>query len=111
MGNRVLAVAAGFLGMVWGVYGAVTPPDGFLLERDKVAADARTVTAERFPDADQVLVDAHVLEIVAKDGTSVVWDDEYAKVLTEKGRRDASSHQMMFNLHYGTTFVYRAEII
>ncbi|HON46396.1 MAG: DUF3857 domain-containing protein [Kiritimatiellae bacterium] len=111
MGHRVLAVAAGFLGMVWGVYGAVTPPDGFLLERDKVAADARTVTAERFPDADQVLVDDHVLEIVAKDGTSVVWDDEYAKVLTEKGRRDASSHQMMFNLHYGTTFVYRAEII
>src|SRR5574344_1566337 len=92
--NRMLAAAAGCLiGMALGVRGVTTPPDGFLLERDKVASAARAVTAARFPDADRVLVDDHVLEIYEKDGTSVLWDDEYSKILTEKGRRDASTSQ------------------
>lgn len=87
------------------------PPDGFLLVQERAVTSARAVTAARFPDADRVLVDDHVFERYEKDGTSVLWDDEYSKVLTEKGRRDASSHQLMFDLNYGTSFVYRAEII
>ncbi|NLC79687.1 MAG: DUF3857 domain-containing protein [Lentisphaerae bacterium] len=90
---------------------AENPPEGLLLARETVVSAARAVTAARFPDADRVLVDDHVLEIYEKDGTSVLWDDEYSKILTEKGRRDASSHQLMFDLNYGTSFVYRAEII
>jgi transglutaminase-like putative cysteine protease len=87
------------------------PPPGFLLEREAVFAASTNVTAARFPDADRVLVDDHVLETYESDGTSVLWDDEYAKVLTEKGRRDAAAHELHFNASYGTAFVYRAEII
>ncbi len=112
MWNRTLAPAMGcFLGVAWTVCGLTPPPADFLLDRDRVMAAAREVTAERFPDADRVLVDDHVLEIYERDGTSVLWDDEYSKILTEKGRRDASSCQLMFNLNYGTAFVHRAEII
>jgi transglutaminase-like putative cysteine protease len=91
--------------------GVNEPPAGFLLDTQTVITSARAVTAARFPDADRVLVDDHVLEIYEANGTSVVWDDEYSKVLTEKGRRDGSTHEIQFDLHYGTSFVFRAEII
>lgn len=93
------------------VQGATEPPQGFLLSRDRVMPSAKTVDAARFPDADQVLVDDHVLETYEKDGQSVLWDDEYTKILTEKGRRDASTLSFSFDLAYGTALVYRAEII
>jgi hypothetical protein len=90
---------------------AGSPPDGFMLDRDTVAQEAASVTLQRFPDADRVLVDDRVLEIYEKDGTSVLWDDEFSKVLTEKGRRAASSYKINFSASYGTAFVHRAEII
>ena len=90
---------------------AAEPPAGFLLDTQAVVSSAKTVTAVHFPDADRVLVDDHVFEIFEKNGTSIHWDDEYSKVLTEKGRRDASSSQLAFNVHYGTAMVCRAEII
>ena len=90
---------------------AAEPPQGFLLDAPPVIATAKTVTAQRFPDADRVLVNNHVLEVFEKDGTSIHWDDEYSKVLTEKGRRDAASFDMAFDVHYGTAMVCRAEII
>ncbi len=91
--------------------GAAEPAPGFLLDAQTVIAAARAVTDTRFPDADRVLVDDHVLEVFEKDGTSIAWDDEYSKILTEKGRRDGSSHELAFDLHYGTSFVFRAEIV
>jgi transglutaminase-like putative cysteine protease len=91
--------------------GTPEPSAGFLLDAQTVIAAAREVTPARFPDADRVLVDDHVFEAYEKAGSSVVWDDEYSKILTEKGRRASSSHQLSFNLHYGTAFVFRAEII
>ena len=93
------------------VSGDGLPPAGFLLDQAAVIASARAVTSQRFPDADRVLVDDHVFERYEKDGTSVAWDDEYSKILTEKGRRDASTSQLEFNAHYGTALVYRAEIV
>jgi len=92
-------------------FSASEPPQGFLLLPGQVTAAAKAVEASRFPDADRVLVDDHVLETYEKDGSSVLWDDEYSKILTEKGRRDASTLEIPFDLHYGTSFVYRAEII
>ncbi len=98
-------------GCTHAVLGAFQPPDDFLLSQEAVMITAKSVNASRFPDADSVLVDDHVLEIYEKDGTSVLWDDEYSKIMTEKGRRGGSSHELMFDLNYGTSFVYRAEII
>ena len=97
--------------MALGAFCASQPPQGFLLNVERVVESAKAVDAARFPDADRVLVDDHVLETYEKDGASVLWDDEYSKVLTEKGRRDASTLEIPFDLHYGTSFVYRAEII
>ena len=87
------------------------PPAGFCVDATSAITAAASVTTARFPNADRVLVNNHVSEIVEKDGTSVHWDDEYTKVLTEKGRRDASSADLFFDAHYGTAMVCRAEII
>ncbi len=88
-----------------------TPPEGLLLDRQSVIAAAREITPERYPDADRVLADNHVLKEYFDDATSIYWDDDYTKILTEKGRREGASHTFHFNVSYGTSFVYRAEII
>ncbi|MDA3924129.1 MAG: DUF3857 domain-containing protein [Kiritimatiellae bacterium] len=87
------------------------PPADFLLDTQAVTAAAIKMTAQKFPNADTILVDDHVLEEYNKDGTSICWDDEYTKVLTEKGRRSNTSHDFSFDTSYSTSFVYRAEII
>jgi len=104
----LFSTAAFALSRVWA---AAEPPAGFLLDAAAVAEASKQVTAARFPDADRVLVDDHVLETFEKDGTSIAWDDEYTKILTEKGRREGATHEIFFDLHYGTAFVYRAELI
>ncbi len=72
---------------------------------------AAAITTNRFPDADAVLVDDLVREAYQPDGTSVSIDDEYTKILTEKGRRDASVRSFFFMAAYGTVTVARAEVI
>ncbi|MCL2105181.1 MAG: DUF3857 domain-containing protein, partial [Kiritimatiellaeota bacterium] len=86
-------------------------PQGFLSPMDMVVTAAREVTPARFPDADRVLVDDRVWVRYEKDGTAVTWDDEYVKILTEKGRREGAQITLHFNAHYGTALVSRAEII
>jgi len=90
---------------------ATEPPKDFLLETPAVIKAATAVTREKYTDSDRILVDNHVLEVYEKDGSSITWDDEYYKVLTEKGRRESGSFSLEFNTHYGTSLVYRAEII
>jgi transglutaminase-like putative cysteine protease len=89
----------------------VEPPSHFLLDARTVIESAKNVTREKYTDSDRMLIDNHVLEAYEKDGSSITWDDEYFKVLTEKGRRESSSFSLEFNTHYGTSMVYRAEII
>ena len=89
----------------------VEPPANFLLDTRAVIESAKRVTREKYTDSDRMLIDNHVLETYEKDGTSVAWDDEYFKVLTEKGRRESSSFSLDFNTHYGTSMIHRAEII
>ncbi len=93
--------------MAWGR----EPPKEFMLDQLNIISSAREVTADCFPDADRVLVADHMFERYETNGTSVLWDDEYSKVLTEKGRRDAVTLKIPFDSHYGTSLVYRAEII
>lgn len=76
----------------------------------EVLTAARAVTTERFPDADSVLTYNLVHERYNADGTGEEWDDEYLTILTEKGRRNASSHSLYINTSYGTATVVRAEI-
>jgi transglutaminase-like putative cysteine protease len=85
-------------------------PNG-LLDLSKTIEAAREVTTERHPNADQVLVDDHILARYEKDGTSVEWDDTFVKVLTEKGRRENSSLSFNFTLPYETRKLLLLQVI
>jgi hypothetical protein len=62
---------------------------------------ADDVTAERFPDADSVLVDDVTRYSYNPDGTSVEMCESWTKVLTEKGRREASAQSLRYSKRYG----------
>ncbi len=82
-----------------------------LLEVEAVMAVAAEVTAERFPNADSVLVDDHIIEEYEPDGTSISYDDTFVKVLTEKGRRESSTLSRHFTLPYGEAGFTLVEVI
>ncbi|MCL1887792.1 MAG: DUF3857 domain-containing protein [Kiritimatiellaeota bacterium] len=81
----------------------------FLNAADVLEA-AATVTAEDYPNADTVLVDNLVHEAYRDDGTAVSWDDEYLKILTEKGRQSAGVRRVWIAAAYNTAAVERATI-
>ncbi len=83
---------------------------GPLLDPATVVAAAAGVDTNRYPDADDVLVDDIVRQRYEADGTAVGVDDEYFKILTEKGRRDHLIRPFHFMLPYDTVTVVRAEI-
>ncbi|MEI8242676.1 MAG: DUF3857 domain-containing protein [bacterium] len=90
------------------------PPEiafGPLPDPVQVMARALNATTNRFPDADTVLVEDLVREAYRADGTSVMLDDEYTKILTEKGRRENAVRSLYLPTAYGTAAVLRAEII
>ena len=59
------------------------------------------VTAERFPDADSVLVNEIERVAYNPDGTYEAWDESWSKILTEKGRRDESTTSLDYSKRYG----------
>lgn len=82
-----------------------------LLEVPTVMAVAAEVTPERFPNADSVLVDDHIIEEYEPDGRSISYDDTFVKVLTEKGRRESSTLSRHFTLPYGEAGFTLVEVI
>ena len=68
-----------------------------------LSADAAfdEVTAERYPDADAVLVDELERVEYKPDGTSETWAESWTKILTEKGRREESSTSLDYSKRYG----------
>ncbi|HQI82285.1 MAG TPA: DUF3857 domain-containing protein, partial [Deltaproteobacteria bacterium] len=81
------------------------------LDRDEVIRQARTVTLERYPDADVAVVDQQNWQEYTPDGTYVEWFEQYAKVLSEKGRRSYLTLHSSFNVIYNTTRFDLVEII
>ncbi len=81
------------------------------ISRDDILATSAAVTAEAYPDADIVLLDSVTFDRYNPDGTSVTYDDTYIKVLTEKGRRDARTDSLHFNVVYATNEIVTAEVI
>ncbi|MFP4028967.1 MAG: DUF3857 domain-containing protein [Candidatus Brocadiia bacterium] len=74
-------------------------PDGFL-DQKKVIEAAKKVTGQKYPNAEDVLVDDHIRVRYFEDGTSRMWDDWYVKILTEKGRRERATLEMHFTIPY-----------
>ena len=81
------------------------------ISRDDILAASAAVTAEAYPDADTVLLDSVTFDRYNPDGTSVTYDDTYTKVLTEKGKRDARTDSLHFDVVYATNEIVAAEII
>ena len=89
---------------------AEMPPE-YRASAAAVYSASEAVTAEKYPDADAVTIDERVHERYEADGSSVSWDDEWVKCLTEKGRRELSSASYWFSLRYGDVTVQCVEIV
>ena len=74
-------------------------------------ASAAMATPERFPDADTVMVDDRLHTAYAPDGSDCTWDDEWVKILTEKGRRSYATLSVSFNARYGDAAILCVEIV
>ncbi|NLF18499.1 MAG: DUF3857 and transglutaminase domain-containing protein, partial [Lentisphaerae bacterium] len=86
-------------------------PEGGLLDMPAVLAAAAAVDRERFPNADDVLIDDMILCEYQADGTAVTLDDTCIKVLTEKGRRDQQVLTRHFTLPFGTASFLLVQVI
>ncbi len=69
------------------------------------------VTAERFPDADVVQLKGIDEITYQPDGTYTSRSENYAKVLTENGRREEGIISVRFNARYGRAYVSHVSII
>ena len=76
-----------------------------------VIAAAAQATPERFPDADTVMVDDRLHTAYAPDGSDCTWDDEWVKILTEKGRRSHATLSISFNARYSDAAIHCVEIV
>ena len=59
------------------------------------------ITRARFPDADTVIVNEIERVAYAPDGTYEQTDECWTKILTEKGRREASTESLDYSKRYG----------
>jgi len=81
------------------------------ISADEIRAAAAKTTPSDYPDADTVILDSVTCEIYNPDGTSVIFDDTYTKIMTEKGRRAESKSSFHFDAFYSEIEIAAAEII
>ena len=82
-----------------------------LLDRAAVLKSAAQITRDKYPNADDVLVDDMIRVRYEADGTSIETDETYMKVLTEKGKRENRSLSRHFTASYGDANFDILEII
>jgi transglutaminase-like putative cysteine protease len=82
-----------------------------LLDTANVLSAAADVTAARFPNCDEVMVDEKIVEVYHADGRAENQYETYTKVLTEKGRRGNAVVTLGFLLPYFTVQISRLEVI
>ncbi|QBG47476.1 DUF3857 domain-containing protein [Verrucomicrobia bacterium S94] len=81
------------------------------LDPDTIRKLAADVTAEKYPDADEVLVDDVIEVEYQEDGTSDSWDDTAVKIITEKGKRNNRTMTLGFDVAYGTNYFTRVQLL
>ena len=72
---------------------------------------AADITSERFPDADAVTVEEIERVRYNPNGTYVLTNDCWTKILTEKGRRSESSVSFDYSKRYGTAAIAYVGIV
>lgn len=98
---RILLVLLLFAATV--LHGAVTA--------EHLKEQSASVTAEKYPNADSVLLFEFTHAVYQTDGTAVETDEYYQKVLTEAGRRGMRELTFEFNTTYETFDVPVLEVI
>ena len=86
-------------------------PAAYRADPAATIASAAKATSERFPDADTVMIDDRLHTAYAPDGSDCTWDDEWVKILTEKGRRSYATLSITFNARYGDAAILCMEIV
>lgn len=99
--------------VVWAQAPATTSSEAAigLLNMASVRASAADVTQAVYPDADDVLVDDHIVVTYEADGTSVTIDDTVVKILTEKGRLNNRVLTRYFSASYGSAEFRLVQVI
>ena len=69
------------------------------------------VTTERFPDADTVVVNDLTRVAYNPDGTYALESETWQKILTEKGRREASSITVSYSKRYAEASIDFVRVI
>src|SRR4051812_22136403 len=70
-----------------------------------VLAAAADITLAKYPDCDEATVDKKMVRVYHADGTAEQQDEEYCKILTEKGKRNNRMLSLNFMLPYSTSEV------
>ncbi len=87
-----LVLCVTLLGSSWGAVGqGAGKYDGSywaFLDQKTIMDAAKEITAEKYPDSDDVTVDRKMLRVYRADGTAESQDDSVTKVLTERGGQD-----------------------
>lgn len=71
-----------------------------VIDRSLVSQVATAVTAQKYPDAKEVLLDSHETLRYNPDGTYTVWLEQYVKILSEEGRRNHQTFSSTFVIPY-----------
>jgi hypothetical protein len=82
-----------------------------LVDAKKALAAASEITLDKYPDCDQATVEKKLVRVYHADGTGECQDEEYVKVLTEKGKRGNRTLSLSFMLPYSTEEVTQLEVI
>lgn len=81
------------------------------LDPKAVMTAAAGITTDKYPDCDDATVDCRSERVYHADGTAEAQDDNYTKVLTEKGKRNNRTVSLSFQLPYTSVEVTKLEII
>lgn len=103
----ILACGAG----AWGAAEPVFDGQKGWLDPAALVREGAALTAARYPDADDLLLDGRQVNRYQPDGRSESWFDYAVKVFTEKGRREQQSLSFGFNATYGTVTVTLVQIL
>ncbi|VGO19803.1 DUF3857 domain-containing protein [Pontiella sulfatireligans] len=81
------------------------------LSLEKLIEQAAAATVQKYPNADDVLIDDFIQVEYQADGTEEAWDDTALKILTEKGKRNSRALTLQFNTSYGTNYFTKVQVI
>ena len=82
-----------------------------LLDLNELKRAGAEVTTTKYPNAEDVMINNHIIVQYEKDGTYIVVDDTCVKILTEKSRKQYKTISSHYSKAYGTSGYSLIQII